>query len=156
MNTLFVLCGIPGSGKSTFARKYLARNMYYVSRDEVRYSIIKDDEQYFSQEKKVFNQFVSEVAMNLASGDTIADATHISKASRRKLISALDRTGIQYDIIFITFPTDVNQCIERNKLRTGRAHVPDDAIYRMNKNLEWPTALEDPRIKGIWTIKGEF
>ena len=35
---LYVMVGCPGSGKSTWAKKHLP-NTYYVSRDEVRFSI---------------------------------------------------------------------------------------------------------------------
>ena len=47
---LWIMVGIPGSGKSYFAKNILMTDdsWQYISRDEVRFSIIKDDEEYFS------------------------------------------------------------------------------------------------------------
>ena len=49
------MVGCPGSGKSTWAKKHLP-DTYYVSRDEVRFSLLQDGEDYFSHEKEVFNK----------------------------------------------------------------------------------------------------
>ena len=51
MKKVWLMCGIPASGKSTWAREH--QEMFggvIVSRDEIRFSIVKDDEEYFSHE----------------------------------------------------------------------------------------------------------
>ena len=61
MPKLMVMVGIPGSGKSTFAKHYSedANNMpiVWISRDEVRYSLISEKDEYFAKEKDVFKVF---------------------------------------------------------------------------------------------------
>ena len=53
MKTLYIMCGAPASGKTWFAKHNLCNGpgWYYVSRDEVRFSLLKDDEDYFSREE---------------------------------------------------------------------------------------------------------
>ena len=58
IGTLIMMVGIPGSGKSTKAKKALAANpdWEYVSRDEVRYEYVSDQNHYFDHEKEVFKE----------------------------------------------------------------------------------------------------
>ena len=85
-----MLVGAPASGKSTWLRTHLGEGETYVSRDEVRFSIIGDGEEYFSHEAEVFKKFVEQIEEKLNEGFRVyADATHINWASRRKLIESL-------------------------------------------------------------------
>ena len=59
--TLYVMVGIPGSGKSTFINTHCQSDWKIVSRDQVRFSIVREDEEYFSKEKKVFKTFIEEI-----------------------------------------------------------------------------------------------
>ena len=62
MPKLYILCGPSGCGKSTYAKKIMEnKKMSYVSRDEIRFSIVKDEEDYFSHEKEVFKHFVAAI-----------------------------------------------------------------------------------------------
>ena len=67
---LIVMVGIPGSGKSTFAQHYIkdASNIstVWVSRDEVRYSLISGTDEYFAKEKDVFKTFLKKLISVLA------------------------------------------------------------------------------------------
>ena len=148
MPTLYILCGPSGSGKSTWARKFMKENnVKYVSRDEIRFSMLKEGEDYFSHEKEVFKQFVESLAQALIEGyDVIADATHISEFSRCKLTQAIDRYTHYYQIIAVVFNTDVETCVKQNKMRTGWADVPENIIRNMCRDFRAPTLEEDPRI----------
>ena len=74
MPILYILCGPSGCGKSTWAKTdERMQHCAYVSRDEVRLSILKDEEEYFAHEKEVFAKFVNIIANYLIDGfDTIA------------------------------------------------------------------------------------
>lgn len=154
MPKLYILCGPSGSGKSTWADNFMNEHteddIRYVSRDAIRLSIIKDEEDYFSHEKEVFRKFVGTIANTLIDGfDIIADATHLNMFSRLKLMQALDRYTRDYEVIYIVFHTDADTCVERNKNRAGRANVPENVIRNMCRDFRMPTKDEDDRIIDI-------
>lgn len=139
MTNLYIMCGIPGSGKTTFVKKYL-HDAVYISRDEIRFSILKEGDLYFSKEKEVFLTYYKKINDNLAMGNSVvADATHLNPASRNKLLSRLryDRHKVCVNVIYMATPLDT--CIERNDTRRGtKTFVPDNDIISMNENLVEP------------------
>lgn len=152
MSTLYILCGPSGCGKSTWRDEFIKdynNRIHYVSRDEIRFSLVKEGEDYFSKEKEVFDRFSQALAAELMNGfDVIADATHINKASRNKLIRAIDKFFTEYQIVYVIFQTDLKTCIEQNNKRTGRMQVPEEVIKKMFKNFQLPNLDEDNRIIG--------
>ena len=158
MPILYILCGAPGCGKSTYAAHMLEsdNNIRYVSRDEIRYSIIAKDDSYFSKEKLVFKQFINTIAQTLVKGfDVIADATHLTPQSRFKLTHSIDQLYTDYKIVYILFLAPVEVCLARNNKRAGREKVPEDAIIRMRNNFTIPQN-EDKREIGRITIEGDI
>lgn len=153
--TLYILCGLPGSGKSTWAWNYTGADddAYLVSRDDIRFSMLGNDEDYFAHEDKVFEKFVGTITQTLVYGsDVVADATHLNKKSRRKLINAIDRSFSDYQIIFVWFNINVEECVIRNSKREGRAVVPTETIYSMWRNFTIPQESEDKRCIDIWEV----
>lgn len=142
-NTLYLMCGIPGSGKSTFAKTYFP-NATYVSRDEVRYSMVTEDKEYFSKEDQVFSTFVNKINEGLGeSVDVIADATHLNPQSRAKLFSKLKINKNYTQVVAVVMRTPLNVCLERNENRRGtRAYVPPSVIRRMYNSFRMPTTEE--------------
>lgn len=159
MNTLYVMVGIPGSGKSTEAHKMIEADpsIIYISRDLVRMSIVKDNEHLFSHEDEVYGVFCDDVAAALADKhDVIADATHMSHGARSKLINALAKRGMtadKYDIVFICMDVSIEECIRRDDSREGRAHVTAPVIRRMARSLSRPAIDEFPNIKEVRVIR---
>ena len=129
MNNLYLMVGAPSSGKSTYAREFSKNHksrIKIVSRDAIRFSMVKDGSPYFSKEKAVFKEFVKEINDGLDNGDVIADATHINEVSRMKLIKRIDLSKCKVSCIVVN--TDETTAIKRNHLREGRARVPDSVI----------------------------
>ena len=130
---VWLLCGIPGSGKSYWAANFINRNpnTAYISRDEVRFSVITDNEDYFSHENEVFNLFITRInnAINKKENENIIiDATHLNWQSRRKVLNRLHETW-NVTAVFFAIPLEV--CLARNEKREGRAKVPRGVIRRM-------------------------
>ena len=148
MNYLIMFCGVPGSGKSTEARRMAGSltargiTIEHISRDELRFSMISDESEYFSKEKEVFSKFVEKMNNSLNKNDcTIIDATHISKASRAKILRRVENpNSVRLLVLYLTTPLDV--CIQQNDLRAGRERVPHEAIERMAEQFEEPTEKE--------------
>ena len=145
---LKILCGIPGSGKTTYCMK--AFNWSVVSRDDVRFSLVPETDEYFSKETEVFNSFASIIRKNLKAGqNVIADATHITKASRKKLIEAINLPLDSYNIIFVDFNTDLLTCLVRNEKREGRKKVPASVMRRMSLQKQTPSKNEFVNVIGV-------
>ena len=152
MANLYILCGPSGCGKSTWSRQYIAfeealgNDIHYVSRDEIRFSLLKDGEDYFAHEKEVFKRFANTIRHTLVDGfDVIADATHLNEFSRRKLTQAIDMYYNNYKIVYVVFDVSADTCVERNKNREGRANVPENIIRNMCRDFRAPTLDEDER-----------
>lgn len=134
---LYLLMGAPGSGKSTWVKNHLSLNDKYVSRDDVRFSMVSEDEEYFSKENQVFKEFIKRINEGLKEYNVFADATHITAASRNKLLRNLTTKPDSVEVIWIKTPLDM--ALERNELRKGtRAYVPVSAICRMYYQTEKP------------------
>ena len=154
MNNLYILCGIPGCGKTSWTRNKMKENTsstdqkwVCVSRDEVRFSIIKEEDDYFSKEKQVFQEFVNRICGNLSDAwitNVIADATHLNEISRDKLINAIrrKRPNLPLHITMVYFDIPLEVCKFRNAKREGRARVPDNVMDKMYQQLEFPKLRE--------------
>lgn len=157
MSILYILCGPSGCGKSTWAKSdERMQHCAYVSRDEIRYSIVKEEEDYFSHEKEVFRRFVAEIIKQMKIGlDVIADATHLNEFSRRKLTQAIDMYTSDYKIIYVTFDANADTCVARNSVREGRANVPENIIRNMCRDFRAPTKDEDERVIDIIEVNND-
>ena len=147
MKTLYIMVGAPASGKSYFAKNKLMNGpgWAYVSRDEIRFSIIGEDEDYFAHEKEVFLEFARKICTMLNNEsvyNVIADATHLNWGSRRKLLTAVEYyMGFGWkdiQIIPVVAWTGLKTIKKRNAERTGRACVPEDVLTRMWRNFTDP------------------
>ena len=158
MQRIYVLSGMPGIGKSTWAKRlieiYKAQdlNIHYISRDEVRFELVSMEEEYFSKEKMVFDNFMYRVNECAATGeDIIIDATHLNKASRRKMLSRLKYNKKTAKLILVIFPFNLNLAIERNEKRQGtRAYVPVPALRKMARAIDKPG--KDEGFNEFWHI----
>ena len=161
---VIIMVGIPASGKDTMIEELTNKakedkmnrqadiHFYPFSRDKIRFSLLKEGEDYFSHEgevEKIFYFSIKNKIMELANGDAytaahsyiIVNATHISKASRKKLMKRIAcNAKVEYYALFIN--TKVSTALERNRKREGLARVPDNVIYNMNTRLEVPTYEE--------------
>ena len=155
---LYVMVGAPGSGKSTWAKKHLLdpNTMKYISRDEIRFSLLGPDDEYFSKEREVWKVFMNKVqeAVNDEGLDVIIDASHLDKWSRRKLTNSLDDAlSRPWELYYVVMDTSYEECCIRNDQRTGRANVPHDVIEEMYDKMTYPRWNEHQNIKGVWIVK---
>ena len=135
-----IMIGLPGSGKSHFCRTNATEaEDHWISRDAIRFSILKPGQSYYSQETNVFNTFIDTINNILAEdADTMLyiDATHINASSRLKLLRRLNLTGDE-EINYYFFDTPIEECLRRNRGRTGMERVPDTAIRDMNARAQF-------------------
>lgn len=137
------MVGAPGSGKSTFAARVAEyEDAIIVSRDEIRFSLLEKDEDYFSKEKEVFRTYSSRILWALNKGyNVVADATHLNRKARLKLLRTIPSAAcITLEAIWLNTP--LSECLLRNANRTGRALVLEANLINMYKNIEPPLLSE--------------
>ncbi len=142
MADLYIMAGCPGSGKSTFLKNKINKDdSVIVSRDEIRFSILKPYEQYFAHEKEVLEIFWTKINEALAANKTVfADQTSLTPKSRKWL---LDHVSGYDHVNLIWIDEDLDTCLERNEMRRGtKAYVPRDTVYRMYSQFTIPSLDE--------------
>lgn len=150
MTTLYVACGIPGSGKSTTFRSIkeivdgIGKNTFeIVSRDAIRFAKLRENKniQYFDKEKEVWKEYIDTIQKYLDEkiDFVIADATQLNQKSRNKLLDSLNLKDVK--IIPFSFELPLETCLSRNELRKNDelAYVPRGVVRRMNEQFVFPT-----------------
>ena len=157
--TLIVMIGVPGSGKSTWIQKHIDSfegKASWVSRDAIRFSLLKPEDDYFAHEDEVYEKFIHQIKIDLKRKDintVIADATHITVGSRKKLFKSLDTSLKDVKVIAMVIKADFDTIVRQNNMREGRAKVPMSVLRRMNCCFMMPFLDEEP-FDEIWIYEG--
>lgn len=128
---LILLCGIPGSGKTTYAEKMKNIYTYHMSSDDIRKELY-GDENIQGNPSDVFALMQDRAIMLLNNGfDVIYDATNITRKDRNSIITKCPRFAqIECHIIWAPIET----CIERDAARERT--VGKEVIDRMLKRFQ--------------------
>lgn len=148
---LIMLVGIAGSGKSTWAkqkeREYLedGYSTVIISRDAIRFDMLKDGEDYFDRENEVFNEFIRQINLSLEMGinKVFVDATHLTEKARAKVLRRLVHDSAT-SLTFVTIDCPSSVAIKQNNERSGLAKVPERVIKQMYASLTYPSSYELP------------
>lgn len=137
------MCGAPGLGKSTWIKNHIKSfgdKYRIVSRDAIRFSLVNEDEEYFSHEDEVWNIFIHNIKEGLLNNETvIADATHLNFWSRNKLFTALGNVLKNAKVSAVVIKGSLKKALDQNENRKGtRSYVPKDVITRMYKSFSMP------------------
>jgi len=140
---LIVLVGPPGSGKSTWGKKFAQdHNLNYISTDELRarFGSGEDDQTVsgavFGYVKRIIPQLLS------TGKSVLIDATSMSRRDRKDYIKFADAVGAYK--IAIAFEVDRNTLIKRNQERgeKGGRNVPVEVIDRFLGKYQRPDSSE--------------
>ena len=137
-NSLVVLCGVAGCGKSTFAAKHFSKTQI-VSSDECR-ALVCDDpaDQEITPLAFELVHFIIEKRL-LLQRLTVVDATNLKREDRVPLLR-LARSG-RSSAVAIVFDTSLDLCMSRNASR--RRIVPPEALMKQHALLvETLTAIK--------------
>ncbi|MEW6492787.1 MAG: ATP-binding protein [Cyanobacteriota bacterium] len=126
---LVIFIGLQASGKSTFFRKYFASTHNLVSKD-----LMRNNKNRARRQTQLIEAALQE------GHSVVVDNTNPTLEDRVSLITLGNLYGAQ--IIGYYFKSNVRDCLERNQQRTGKARVPDVAIYATIKKLVRPTYAE--------------
>ncbi len=130
---IIVLVGLPGSGKSTYAREAV------LSSDEIR-RLISDDPENQSIHSRTFAVLRSLLRQRLELGRpvTYIDATNLTPYERRPYIKIAELYDCEIEAVF--FDTPIEECQRRNRER--HRVVPEEAIAEMARRLVPPSVQE--------------
>ena len=134
---MYMLIGLPASGKSTFAKKLAQTEGAVIHEtDEIRERLhlgwSKEDHE------KTFQILHQEINEDLKNGrDIIYDATNMSRKDRRRSFSALRNKG---KCVAVVIATPYNICIQRDENRQDK--VGEDVINRMIRRFDFPVEEE--------------
>lgn len=136
--TLYVLCGLPGSGKSTWTEHHKDKlNAIIHSSDAIRAELGDVNDQ--SKNELVFNILHRRTKEDLFNGtNVIYDATNLTFKSRRHILNQFRHIDAKKVCILFACPWEL--CLARNYARDRQ--VPEYAMTRMYKNFQTPTIYE--------------
>ena len=129
MAELIIFVGLQGSGKSTYYHTNLAATHVHVSKDLMTNVRSRD-----LRQREQIHKALSE------GRSVVVDNTNPTPAVRAPLIELGHSLGARVIACFFEIP--VKSAVERNRLREGKARVPDVAIYMTSKKLVPPTVEE--------------
>ena len=139
---VYIMCGIPGSGKSTYIKDNLP-NVPVVSRDIMRYEMgltsspnnkiiaSKEQEQKIT---KMMNDKIKEYCE--AKQDFIIDNMNLRYVYRQKILEEILPYNAYITVIYVEAP-DLKTCIKR---RYGQ--IPADEYVRILKSIDFPQPFE--------------
>jgi len=125
---LVIFIGLQASGKSAFYRRFAGSHLH-VSKDN------------FPKAKNRQKRQMALIESAFQSGySVVVDNTNPSKLDRAPLVEMGHMWGTK--VVGYYFEPRLEECLARNRLRGGKARVPDVAIYTTLKKLEPPTYSE--------------
>jgi len=151
---LVMLIGLPGSGKSTWAKRFIELRPDYklIATDDVRYQLYGDEaiQGDWLQVWQAILVQLKEAREAIALGtltSVIYDATNARRRHRREFIQAVERLGYSpIHALWVDPPLAV--CLRRNQSRARK--VPTEVIKKMHRQLTDAPPTEE---EGLASVK---
>ena len=136
--TAFITIGLPASGKTSWAKEYVAQhpNTVRINNDDIR------NEYYNNAGHRNWSPAVEdhvrkerEARINAAAKmgvDCVIDNTHMNSKTLKQMVDLCKSLG--YEVETVDFRhVSVEECVRRDSLRTGHEQVGEAVIRRMYK-----------------------
>lgn len=136
MGTLFILMGIPCSGKSTYAKKFFCEsNTIIISTDEIRKELTGTYKYSQKTNNAVFETAKSRVEYYLSRNFNVYfDATNTKKSSRKNFIDISKKHHSKVVCIVLNTPLEI--CKKRNSKRKIDRRIPIETLTTMSSSVE--------------------
>lgn len=135
MKQLIMCTGLPGSGKTTWAKQHedvFTGKGLRVNKDDIRTKFEADGWQWSpNKERHVIIERDRQIneAFVLGAHTVISDDTNFGRKHKVRLEQLARENGAQF--VIKRFDTSVDECIRRDSLRTDKAHVGEAVIRKM-------------------------
>ncbi len=148
---VYVTIGLPGSGKSTWAKNIAKSddNIVIINRDGLR-SMIRGEYVFDVRYERLIKEATDDMIMrSLESGfDVIIDETHIRKDRRQEIIDIVrdfdEYSSCKTEVVYVWF-TENEKNVE-NRMKEPRGYDREkwtEVIAGMKKSFEYPEENED-------------
>jgi predicted kinase len=137
MLQMILFIGLQAAGKSTFYQTHFAETHTLISKD-----LLRNNKRPARRQSQIAEEALQ------AGRSIVIDNTNPTREDREQLI----RLGRQYgaEVIGYYFEPQVKLSLERNRLRSGPARVPDIVIFATRKKLVPPT--HDEGFDKLYTV----
>lgn len=141
---LAIMCGLPKSGKSTYARTLKDEGWVVISPDQVRLAM--HGQQFHNHAEPFVWAVVDCMARSLLNGEhrVVVDATHTTERRRQQWVKMAQEFGMVLQVYVLE--TTPEECLARNgwlQRNGGRSvAVPEGVITRMAEAWEPPQSNE--------------
>jgi len=147
--TLFMLVGVPGSGKSTWRKKNTDSNMVVISSDDILEEYAQEEGITYS---KSFNKYAKQANKEMferankafkENKSVVWDQTNLTSKSRK---SKLKNVPKNYKKVAIVFDKPDEKTLNdrlnsEERVQSGK-HIPDHVLKNMINNITSPTKDE--------------
>jgi predicted kinase len=148
---IILICGLPGSGKSHFARKYFKKSgRKRINRKEIRKNLFEMlsfndtwDEKSYNLDDETLVKYIEKKIIDhlLFNGEKVViDNISVSDESRKVYINLAVKMKKTISAVFIN--TDIDVCLERNRERDDGESVPESVIGNLSAGITMPEKRE--------------
>jgi len=137
MARLKMLIGLPGSGKSTYAKRMAETEPAWIhlSSDRIAYDKFGIGEAI--DHRKVFEAMYQQTVAALMEGHhVIYDATNLASSRRKSFLNRIRKLEAETEAVLFLTPYEVLK--QRNRLRNDRERVPEAILERYIRAFHFP------------------
>ncbi|MFA5894237.1 MAG: ATP-binding protein [Candidatus Shapirobacteria bacterium] len=152
-NKLYILCGIPFSGKTTLAKKMEDKlNTLSIDLDAIKFEFFGNDatDALIGKEgwNRIYQEMYQRIKDALSSGRTVVhDTGNFTKYERDLVRKIAEEQKLESTTIFVDIPTaEAYKRLVANRQTKARFDVPDDDFYGVVEEMEIPDANEKPLV----------
>ena len=149
MAKMYLMCGLSGVGKTTYAKKFAEENnLFYLGIDDV-YAEVNGDECIHENQFKVWITFYEKIhSLEVAGIDCVIDTNAITVCHRTQFLDWFPT--FEHYLIYIRASEELRHINNRSRRRV----IPENVMTQMANTLQEPVnRSEDCRWKSIVCIE---
>lgn len=136
---LIIVCGLPGSGKSSLSMKLKSVfSAVYLNSDVIRKQIFPSPKYSEDEKKVVYMEMANQAEKLLRQRNVIVDATFYKKKYRKLMMESAESAGVRHIVIECMLPEAIirQRLAKRMETRKGVSDAGYDVYLEMKKEFE--------------------